>query len=86
MEVVEEIFDFLIYYCIQRGRVQSPRSWENYGQCMYDFFNYLDCNHIDWRSVSLDRNRSLLAGYRDWALSIKGLSSSTVNSRLENSL
>jgi integrase/recombinase XerD len=82
MELVEEVLDFLIKHCITRGRVQSPESWKAYGKSMYDFFGFIEANDWDWRNVSVNRDSTILATYRDWSLGKLGLSSSTVNFRL----
>ncbi len=50
MELVREVHQFLIYYCITRGRVQSKNTWWRYGQDLYDYFGYLEGNGLNWRS------------------------------------
>jgi len=82
MELVEEAFDFLVRYCIKRGRVQSPKSWAAYGQSIYDFLGFLEANNWDWRNISVNRDSTILAAYRDWSLGKLGLSVTTVNYRI----
>lgn len=82
MEIVKEAFDFLLYYCVKRGRVQSPKSWAAYGQSIYDYFGFLEANNWDWRDIQLNRESTILATYRDWSLGDIGLNPTTVNYRL----
>lgn len=81
MESVREVHKFLIHYCINRGRVQSKRSWWRYGQDLYDYFGFLEGRKLDWRSSLADTEHSIIAAYRDWSISI-GLSPKTINGRL----
>ena len=82
MEVVEEVLFFLIYHCIHRGRVKSLKSWQAYGQSLYDYFAFLEDNGFHWRNYSYTSDHSILAAYRDWSLSSVGLNPNTVNYRL----
>jgi site-specific recombinase XerD len=83
-QVHEPTLNFLIYYCIKRGRCQSVKSWKPYGQAMYDYLSFLQANDMDWREFHADGNRdsTIIAGYRDWSLSECGLSAVTINQRL----
>lgn len=82
IDVVEPAHHFLVHECLQRGRVQSTRSWEAYGRTLYDFFGFLEANDLDWRDVGDRCSHSILAAYRDWAIGECGLKASTVNDRL----
>ena len=83
MELVPEIFEFLVKECITRGRVESRHTWKAYGQSMYDYFSFLEANdNWDWRHIQLDRSDTILSVYRDWSISTVGLKPSTVNYRL----
>jgi len=82
MELQEEVFDFLVNQCITRGRVQSLESWKAYGQSMYDYFGFLEANKWDWKNISVKRDSTILATYRDWSISKMSLSPTTVNYRL----
>ncbi|CDZ79362.1 Tyrosine recombinase XerD [Legionella massiliensis] len=82
MNIVEEVLLFLVQYCIKRGRVNSIRSWEAYGQTLYDYFSFLEANGLDWRINKYGVNHSILAAYRDWSLSEIKLHPNTVNYRL----
>ncbi|WP_044414339.1 tyrosine-type recombinase/integrase, partial [Thiomicrospira microaerophila] len=81
MELVWEVNQFLIYFCITRGRVESKNTWWRYGQDMYDFFGWLEGNNLDWRSSLATTQHSVIAAYRDWSVN-QGLSSTTINGRL----
>jgi site-specific recombinase XerD len=81
MELVKEVHQFLIYFCITRGRVESKNTWWRYGQDMYDYFGWLEGNNLDWRSSLATAQHSVIATYRDWSVSL-GLSSKTINGRL----
>ena len=82
MNIIEEVLIFLVQHCIKRGRIQSIKSWEAYGQSMYDYFSFLEANSFDWRVDNKVSHYSILAAYRDWSLSEMKLSSNTVNYRL----
>jgi len=83
MDLVCEAFDFLVKYCIKRGRVQSAHSWKAYGQSIYDFLSFLEVNNEwDWRNTNINRDDTILVSYRDWSLGTLGLKPSTVNFRL----
>lgn len=84
MNIVEEALFFLVQYCIKRGRVNSIRSWEAYGQTLYDYFSFLEANGLDWRMNKYGINHSILAAYRDWSLSEIKLHPNTVNYRLRH--
>lgn len=81
MELVREVHQFLVYFCITRGRVESKNTWWRYGQDMYDYFGYLEGNGLDWRLSLASTQHSVIAAYRDWSVS-QGLSSKTINGRL----
>jgi len=81
MVLIKEAHQFLIYYCITRGRVESKNTWSNYGQAMYDYFGFLEGAGLDWRSSLATTQHSVIAAYRDWSESL-GLSSKTINGRL----
>lgn len=81
MELVWSAHQFLIYFCITRGRVESVNTWWRYGQDMYDYFGFLEGNGLDWRLSLATTQHSVIAAYRDWSVSL-GLSSKTINGRL----
>jgi integrase/recombinase XerD len=81
MELVKEVHQFLIYYCITRGRVQSKNTWWRYGQDLYDYFGYLEGGGLNWRSGLANTQHSVIASYRDWSVGL-GLSNKTINGRL----
>jgi len=81
MDLVREVHQFLIYFCITRGRVESKNTWWRYGQDLYDYFGYLEGRGLDWRSRLATSQHSVIAAYRDWSVSL-GLSPKTINGRL----
>jgi hypothetical protein len=58
--LVKPVFYFLVYHCITRGRVQSPRSWARYGQDMYDYFGWLEGNNLNWKDNSEYSGQSIV--------------------------
>lgn len=82
MQTFREGLDFLIYYCIKRGRVASENSWVTYGRDLYDFFAFVEANNLDWRAVTNRTDSHILSIYRDSALKDFQLAESTVNRRL----
>ena len=69
MNIIEEVLLFVVQHCIKRGRIQSIKSWESYGQSMYDYFSFLEANSFDWRVDNKISHYSILVAYRDWSLS-----------------
>ena len=82
MNIQAEVFEFLIYECIIRGRVQSKASWAAYGQSMYDYFSYLEANKLPWDPNSTRLLTHCLTAYRDWSIREHSLRDSTINYRL----
>mgnify|MGYP000442251712 CR=1 FL=1 len=80
--IFREALDFVVYYCIERGRVKSTNSWETYGRDLYDYFSFMEANDLDWRIVKTRTGSMLLAVYRDTSMNQFGLSANTVNRRL----
>jgi len=74
--------DFLIYYCIVRGRVESKNSWAVYGQAIYDYLSFLDSSGKCYSDFLFNKHHSIIAAYRDWSLRVVNLSPNTVNLRL----
>ena len=81
-DVVWEALDFLIYHLLQRGRVQSKKSWDTLGRDFYDFMAFVEANDLDWRNVHSRMDNHILAVYRDWSLGECSLAPSTINRRL----
>jgi len=82
MEIESAPYQFLVYHCIQRGRVPSRGSWMTYGQHLYDYFGFLEANGKHWRDCQYDYDHSIVAAYRDWSENVIGLEPSTINPRL----
>lgn len=80
--ILLEVLDFVVYYCIECGRVKSTNSWETYGRDLYDYFSFIEANDFDWRTVKSRTGSMLLAVYRDTSMNQFGLSANTVNRRL----
>lgn len=72
---------FLRYYLIHRGRVRSRRTWATYGYHVLDYFNFLKDAQLDWRSVQVTGEPTIVAVYRD-QLCKKGIRTRTINQRL----
>jgi site-specific recombinase XerD len=81
MELVWSVHQFLVYFCITRGRVESVNTWWRYGQDLYDYFAYLEELDLDWKASLANSQHSIVASYRDFSVSM-GLSSKTINARL----
>lgn len=81
MEVVWESFQFLIYYCISRGRVRSKNSWWKFGQDLYDYLGYLEAKELSWRAHVDNSAQAPLVAYRNWCLS-QLQTPKTINGRL----
>ena len=82
MESLTEVNSFLRYYLIQRGRIQSNKSWKVVGQALYDYFGFLQAQERKWNENLLFNEVSLLSTYRDYSLRKLNLSRSTVRQRL----
>ena len=65
MELVKEVHEFLIYYCITRGRVESKNSWWRYGQDMYDYFGYIEGSELNWRFSLANAQTSVIEMQQD---------------------
>jgi integrase/recombinase XerD len=81
MELVWDVHQFLVYYCLTRGRVQSKNSWWRYAQDIYDYFGFLENAGLSWKTSMTNSQYSVIAAYRDWSLN-SGLSPRTINNRL----
>lgn len=82
MSIVEPAHCFLLHQCIQRGRLNSKKSWQVVGQNIYDYFSFLEAHNLKWDQFDYNKDHSIIAAYRDWSIKACGLKSSTVNQRL----
>lgn len=82
MRIVEPAHRFFLYQCIQRGRLNSKKSWKVIGQNIYDYFSFLESHDLEWDKFSYNQDHSIIAAYRDWSIKVCGLKSNTVNQRL----
>lgn len=64
------------------GSVCSKLTWEHYGRWLYDFFAFLDANHLRWDEPPKPIGLGVVARYRDWSLGQLKLKPTTVNQRL----
>lgn len=69
--------DYLFHVAVVRGRTASPRTWETYGNHLYELFGFLESNGLAWNTV----NETHFAAWRD-AMLERGCKRSTVNQRL----
>lgn len=69
--------DYLFYVAVVKGRTASPRTWQTYGNHLYEYFSFLEPNGLRWDAI----NQTHLAAWRDSMLS-RGCARSTVNQRL----
>jgi integrase len=77
MALVTAPNEYLFHVAVVRGRTSSPKTWQTYGNHLYEFFSFLETIEISW-----DRIRSThLAAWRDSMLS-RGCRRSTVNHRV----
>lgn len=77
MALVDAPNDYLQYVAVVRGRTRSPKTWEAYGNHLYEFFSFLEANDLVWGQV----NQTHFAAWRDSMLE-RGNKRSTVNQRL----
>lgn len=77
MELVSPPNKYLLFIATVKGRTRSPRTWETYGNHLYEFFSFLEANDLPWDGV----NQSQIAAWRDAMLERK-CARSTANQRL----
>ncbi|QYG02519.1 tyrosine-type recombinase/integrase [Massilia sp. NP310] len=77
MRLVDAPNKYLRYIATISGRTSSPRTWETYGNHLYEFFSFLEANSLSWKLIGLEE----LAAWRDSMLH-RECSRTTVNQRL----
>lgn len=77
MELVAAPNQYLRYVATVKGRTRSEKTWETYGNHLYEFFAFLEDNELAWDAV----NQTQMAAWRDSMLERK-CARSTVNQRL----
>ena len=77
MEMVSAPNQYLRYIATIKGRTRSERTWETYGNHLYEFFAFLEDNDLKWDTVS----KSQVAAWRD-AMLERNCARSTTNQRL----
>jgi len=77
MALVDAPNDYLFYVAVVKGRTASPKTWQTYGNHLYEYFGFLESNALRWDRI----NQTHLAAWRD-SMSARGCARSTVNQRL----
>ncbi len=77
MELVAAPNEYLRFVATVKGRTRSVKTWETYGNHLYEFFAFLEANDLPWDAV----NQTQFAAWRDAMLERK-CSRATVNQRL----
>jgi site-specific recombinase XerD len=77
MELVAAPNQYLRYIAIVRGRTSSPRTWQTYGNHLYEYFAFLEANDLSWDAV----DQTHIAAWRD-AMFKRNCKRITVNQRL----
>jgi len=77
MELVAAPNEYLRFVATVMGRTRSEKTWETYGNHLYEFFGFMDDNDLRWDAV----NETQIAAWRDAMLERK-CARSTVNQRL----
>jgi len=67
---------------VKSGRATNPKTWENYGRAVYDFFGFALTNGYDWKAPAVDGVPGAIEAWRDWSRGTLGLQASTINLRL----
>lgn len=78
---LEPAQSFLWQVLVERGTVASRLTWEHYGRWLYDYFEFLEQNDLDWRQVPGPYAGNVVSRYRQWSLDELGNSRRTVNLR-----
>jgi site-specific recombinase XerD len=76
-ELVEPANRYLFYIAAIRGRTRSPATWSTYADHLYEFFSFLEENHLAWDCAT----QAQIAIWRNGMLD-RQLSRSTVNKRI----
>ncbi|WP_395407902.1 tyrosine-type recombinase/integrase [Pseudoduganella sp. UC29_106] len=77
MRLVDAPNRYLRYIAIISGKTSSPRTWETYGNHLYEFFSFLESNQLRWDLIGIAE----MAAWRD-TMRKRECSRSTVNQRL----
>jgi integrase/recombinase XerD len=73
---------YLWHLLSKAGRIESKKTWEKYGRDLYDFFAFIETNHIDWRTQPENGLPGPIDMYIQWSKGKLGLNSNTINSRV----
>ena len=64
------------------GRIGSKRTWEKYGQDLYDYFAFVYANKVDWKLRPKYGLPGPLERYVEWSKGTLGLGNNTINGRV----
>lgn len=71
MEFIPIVNDFLLWLSLENANTSSPSTWKSYAETLYDFFSWLDANHLAWDALPAKdlygEEISNLAMYRNWS-------------------
>lgn len=73
--------DFFRHY-LQRGAIESKRSWPSTGRALFDYFSFLQAHDLQWTDVDRGEEKSVVAGYRDYCMTAVKLARNTTRQRL----
>jgi integrase len=79
---MEPAHSFLWETLVLTGGAPNALTWDAYGRRLYDYFAFLEANHLAWNEEVKPQGLSVVARYRDWSLSELKLSAGTINKRL----
>lgn len=72
---------FFRHYLL-RGSIGSTKSWAPTARALYDYFSFVEANHLSWNDVFRGEQKTLLAAYRDYCFRVVKLARTTVRQRL----
>lgn len=71
MEFIHIVNDFLLWLALENANTASPSTWKSYVETLYDFFSWLDANHLAWDALptkdTYTEEISNIAMYRNWS-------------------
>lgn len=95
MEFVTDANDYLLWLALENARTSSPGTWKTHAESLYDFFSWLETNHLQWDTKAQKgpggEEITNIALYRNWSLDLTDpetglprIQRSTVRRRLTN--
>lgn len=89
---VSPVINYMMYLVLERGRINSPQTWQSHADALYDYFSWLEANGLTWnykpQHTSGGKEPSNLSIYVRWSKNsyrkINGekLKNGTINTRL----